>query len=72
MSSLEERRVNRILVIVIIGALGVGGRPHGHAQAGLREFLFGLNGDNTAYDFMSAPIKRQVDWEMTMCHDGKV
>jgi hypothetical protein len=36
------------------------------AKADLWQFIFGLSGDNTAYDFMSAPISREVEWEMSM------
>ena len=43
----------------------------GGARADVWQFLFGLSGDNTAYDFMSAPIKREVEWETEMCNDGE-
>jgi hypothetical protein len=40
------------------------------AHADVWQFLFGLNGENTAYDYLSAPISRAVEFEMTMCNGG--
>jgi hypothetical protein len=43
----------------------------GAARADLSQYLFGLSGDNTAYDYMAAPVDRAVKWLMTMCNNGE-
>lgn len=43
----------------------------GLTQAGIREYLFGLNGDNTVYDFMAASSDARIDWMLNMCNDGE-
>lgn len=40
------------------------------AVAGMKEFLFGLDGDNTAYDYMTAPNDRAVSFLMDLCKGG--
>src|SRR5690348_16583093 len=40
------------------------------SQADLWQYIFGLSGSNTEYDYMSAPISQQVYWDMHMCDNG--
>jgi hypothetical protein len=41
------------------------------ARADLSQYLFGLTGDNTAYDYMTAPIDQAVKWLMRVCSNGE-
>ena len=40
------------------------------AHSGVWQFLFGLSGDNTTYDFMAAPDSRSVAFIMKLCDGG--
>jgi hypothetical protein len=53
--------------IITIGALAL---SSARAQADVGQFLFGLSGDNIAYNFMSAPVSRRVEFEMNLCNSG--
>jgi hypothetical protein len=57
-------RTRRLWVLIVALLLG----PPAHAD--VWQFLFGLSGDNTAYDFMSAPDSRGVAFVMKLCDSG--
>jgi len=58
----------RLAVFATVMAVGA---PAESVRADLWQFIFGLSGDNTAYDYMSAPISRAVNWEMHTCDAGE-
>lgn len=57
----------RQICVLIVELLGLQGTP---THADVWQSLFGLSGDNTAYDFLSAPESRSAAFVMRLCDGG--
>jgi hypothetical protein len=59
-----------LLPLALFFGLGGVAVPFSAAEGDIWQFLFGLSGDNMAYDFISAPISRRVDFGIALCNLG--